>query len=106
MLVLTLAGRLGRASASSLANAISGVVVHPNRRVVIDFHGVDYVSSAGVRALQEGLRLARLQQAVVVLTGLIEPVRLTLELAGLLSDVVAEPTREAAVKRLQQPTDT
>ncbi len=103
MLVLTLTGRLGRASAPSLSRAIRGAVAYPNQRIVIDFQRVDYISSAGIHALREGLALWK-GPSVVVVTGLSEPVRLALELDGLLADLAVEGTREAGVARLQPST--
>jgi anti-anti-sigma factor len=61
---------------------------------------VDYISSAGLLALEAVS--GRVQQAdgELVLCGLIEPVRLAFDLAGLLPHFAVEPSRELALTRL------
>jgi anti-anti-sigma factor len=105
-LVLTVCGRVGRRSAAAFFNAIREAVIHPNRRIVIDLAGVDYMSSAGVAVLAQGLTLATSAHAAVAVAGLTEPVRLALDLSGQFADLVTAPTREAALARLRGATDT
>ena len=104
--MLSLAGRLGKASASALADAVSAAVTHPNNRVVIDFEGVDYLSSAGIGALREGFASAGGRRVLVVLSGLCEPVRRAMELGGLLNGLRVEDTRESAVSWAVAANDT
>jgi anti-anti-sigma factor len=97
--VLIVAGRLGSASSGGLAQAVSAALTGGNSRVIIDLTGVDYVSSAGIGVLRESTARARTSGGILILTGISEPVRLTLELAGLLTEFDVEPTRESAVSR-------
>lgn len=76
--MLRLAGRLGRASAVGLSTTLREALGRPNQGVVIDFQGVDYLSSPGLTAIREALALARARDFRVVVTGLTEPVRMTL----------------------------
>jgi anti-anti-sigma factor len=104
--VLTVCGRVGRLSAPALLDAIREAVIHPNGKIVIDLAGVDYMSSAGVAALAEGMTLATRARAAIAVAGLTEPVRLALDLSGQFADLVTAPTREAALARLRSATDT
>jgi len=104
-LVLTVSGRVGRLSAPEFFDALREAVVHPNRKIVIDLAGVDYMSSAGVAVLARGVTLAGSTHAAVAVAGLTEPVRLALDLSGQFGDLVTAPTREAALARLRA-TDT
>jgi anti-anti-sigma factor len=62
-------------------------------RVVIDLSEIDYISSAGIRALQQaGER--------VVVCGLHDAVRIALELSGVLSGIGLMGTRVEALESL------
>jgi len=93
-------GRLGTLSAGELIEALVGAVHDGARRIVIDLAGVDYVSSAGLLAIDAVS--GRIHQAggSLVLCGLVEPVRLAFSLAALLAQFAVEPTRELALARL------
>lgn len=97
--VLVVTGRLGWASSPALAQTIAAALTGRNPRLIIDLTGVDYVSSAGIWVLRESTARARSCGGVLILTGISEPVRLTLALAGLLTEFDVEPTRESAVSR-------
>jgi anti-anti-sigma regulatory factor len=62
---------------------------------------VDYLSSAGLGALKAGVAAVAAAGAALAVTGLEEPVRLALELDGILDALRIEPTRDAAIARLQ-----
>jgi anti-sigma B factor antagonist len=104
VLVLELAGRVSAASAGLLTDAVSRAFARGDR-LVVDFSGVDYLSSAGLRALDaaagdgvgNGGHPGRL-----VLCGVLEPVRIALDLAGLLPRLQVEPSREQAVARARE----
>jgi anti-anti-sigma factor len=101
-LVLELSGRLGKASAAALSDAISGFVEHPNKLLLIDLRGVDYLSSAGIQVLKTGLMPVMGGGARIAVVGLHEPVRLALELSGLLDLLLIADTREAAIDGLKK----
>jgi len=100
--VLVVAGRLGYKSAPALLTAISTAVASPNRPLVIDFEHVDYLSSAGIAAIKEGMALARKAGVVLIAAAVSEPVRMTMELGGLLPELPFEPNRALAVERAAQ----
>ena len=99
-LVLILAGRLGTASAPQFDAKVAEAVLRGDRRLVIDLKGVDYVSSAGLKALATAAGACAEARGSLALCGLAEPVRIALDLGGLLADLLVEPSRDDAIARL------
>jgi anti-anti-sigma factor len=83
VLVLRLAGRVGVTSAETLAAAVADAVARGDRHVVLDLSAVDYVSSAGLKALETAADRCAETHGSLVLRAVTEPVRLALELGGL-----------------------
>lgn len=82
-LVLTLTGRVGFVSAPTLVATVADAVARGDRRLVLDVAAVDYVSSAGLNALEAAIDRCAQADGRLVLRAVTEPVRLTLELGGL-----------------------
>lgn len=100
-MVVAFAGRLGADGSHGLADSLGDAIRGGQRRLLVDLEGVDYVSSAGLQALQTAAAGMRQSGGSLVLCALCEPVRLALELAGLTAEFAIEPTREAGLQRLQ-----
>jgi anti-anti-sigma factor len=96
-------GRLGTLSSGELIEALVGAIHDGARLIVIDLAGVDYVSSAGLLALDAVSGRIHQARGSLVLCGLVEPVRLVFSLAALLTQFAVEPTRELALTRLAGP---
>jgi len=99
VLVLALRGRLGSASTGALLAGIPPEGEY--RAVLIDLEGVDYMSGAGLIALDAAAQRILEAGARLALSGACDPVRLVLEFGGLLSGVPIEPSRAAALERLR-----
>jgi anti-anti-sigma factor len=99
-LILALAGRLGATSAVYLDRAVSAAVGRGDARLVIDLGGVDYVSSAGLRALAAAASQCAQARGGLALCGVDEPVRIALDLGGMLADFPVESSRDRAVARI------
>jgi anti-anti-sigma factor len=104
VVVLALAGRLGAASALGFDAAVAEAVGRGDARLVIDLAGVDYVSSAGLNALAAAAGLCARARGALALCGLADPVRIALDLGGLLSDFQIEPSRDQAIGRVATPS--
>jgi anti-anti-sigma factor len=89
-------GRIGTVTAPAFAAALTAARAE-SARVVIDLDGVDYISGSGLMALSNA---AAGEGAHAILCGLREPVRITLELAGLLEGVSVEDSRATAIDTL------
>jgi stage II sporulation protein AA (anti-sigma F factor antagonist) len=100
-LIVTLRGRISARSAPRLAAHLESPEFRGFRHVIIDISGVDYVSSAGLLAVDLAAERAGRQGGTVILAGIQEPVRTALDLAGLLPKLATEPTREAALARVR-----
>jgi anti-anti-sigma factor len=93
--VLTAKGRVGRLTASRFADALTAARTQSSR-LVIDLHGVDYISGAGLAALRDAADVAE----TLIVCGVGEALRNTLELGGLTDRVRIEESREAAIGML------
>ena len=101
VLVLALSGRLGGISAGALTAALTGAIGQGDSRVVLDLTEMDYVSSAGLQAIGSAAARCTAINGGLALCGVAAPVRIALELGGLLDLLAVEPSREAAVGRLR-----
>ncbi len=85
------AGRLGTAGAAALQQQVHNVSAVGGRRLVLDLQGVDYLSGAGVRAIEGLARAVHEGGGTLELTKLTEPVRISVDLAGPLPYVDVAP---------------
>jgi anti-anti-sigma factor len=100
VLILGLTGRLGAASAVCFDAAVGEAVNRGDVRLVIDLDGVDYISSAGLRALAAAGERCEGARGALSLCRLTEPVRIALDLGGLLTEMSIESTRDEAIARV------
>lgn len=94
-------GRLGTLSSGELIEPLVSAIKQGRRRLVLDLSGVDYVSSAGLLALEAVSTRLHLAGGELVVCGLAEPVRLVFDLAGLLELFTVETSRADAIERLR-----
>ena len=76
-------GRLDMTSAGTLEHELETVIAGGQRRLAIDMSGLDYLSSAGLRALMVTAKRLQELQGKLVLVGLRGTVKEVLEIAGL-----------------------
>jgi anti-anti-sigma factor len=98
--VLTLRGRVAQESAGQLSGAIGEALSAGDRRLVVDFEGVDYISSSGLVALESAAVRVREAGGAVILSGIDGPVRTTFQLAAVIDRFAVEASRDDAVRRL------
>lgn len=99
--ILAIRGRIGVAAAPRVARAIAEELASGQTRLLVDLADVDYVSSAGLLALQAAAGLAHQGGRQVALCNLSEPVRLAFDLAGLSGHLTILPSCEAGVAHLR-----
>ncbi|GAB4244227.1 MAG: hypothetical protein OHK005_09020 [Candidatus Methylacidiphilales bacterium] len=90
LLVLQLEGRLDAHGAAELTPALDLALASAPEVLVLDFSGVDYLSSAGVRALVKAWKVQRGEGHRLSLVSMRPYVAEVLDLAGL-DELVAEP---------------
>ena len=100
VMILTLHGRVAQESAGQLSKAIGDAVSAGNRQLVVDFQGVDYISSGGLLALESAAISVREAGGTLILTGIDGPVRTTFQLAALVDRFIVEPACADAMRRL------
>jgi stage II sporulation protein AA (anti-sigma F factor antagonist) len=98
--LLRVTGRLGTASSGDLIEAVNGAIQAGSRRLVLDLSAVDYASSAGLLSLDAVAGRVHVANGALVVCGLTEPVRLALELSGLLPHFEIESSTETAMSKL------
>jgi anti-anti-sigma factor len=102
--ILTLHGRVAQESAGQLTKAISDAVSAGDRRLVVDFRGVDYISSGGLLALESAALRVQEAGGTLILTGIDGPVRTTFQLAALIDRFTVESAGDDAIRRLSSNT--
>lgn len=94
-MTLTLEGRIGFAAASAFEAALVAAL-DTGGSVIVDFSGVDYVSSAGLVAMDAAATRAAAGGQHFVVCGLAAPVVRVFDLAGLTARVTVVETRSEA----------
>ena len=80
---LRIRGRLGLTGAAELDSVLDGIIARGGRTLLLDLSGVDYISSPGLRLLDDRARQLEEQGGTLSLHLVTDPVRLALDLAGL-----------------------
>lgn len=80
--VVAASGRVGATTVAVLEQALEQSLAVPRPRVVVDLAGVDYLSSAGLAALDRAAAAARTVDGRLVVCGLQEAVRVSFEVSG------------------------
>lgn len=104
VIILTLDGRVAQESAGQLSKAIGDAVSAGDRRLVVDFQGVDYISSGGLLALESAALRVQEAGGTLILSGIDGPVRTTFQLAALVDRFTVEPAKDDAIRRLASNT--
>jgi anti-anti-sigma factor len=87
-------------SAAHLSKALGDALSRGDRRLIVDFEGVDYISSRGLEALESALLGFQKSGGTLILSGIDGPVRTTFQLAALLDRFTVEASRDDAIRRL------
>ena len=99
VLVLTVHGRVFSQTVADFSAHLAACDTRHVRAVIVDLSDVDYISSQGLRVLEEAATRARASQCELVVSGLQPPVRTAFDLAGP-AGLTIEPSRDAAVRRV------
>jgi anti-anti-sigma factor len=99
VLVVAPIGRIDSTTSDVLEQALARAFEAGERRMVIDFGGVSYISSAGLRVLLVMSKQLRAERGVLVLCAFGEPVRQVFDLAGFLPLFTVEIARDQALAR-------
>lgn len=100
VIVVAPVGRIDSSTSDVLDAHLQRLSTAGFSNVVIDFAGVEYISSAGLRVLLTLARRVRESRGGLALASLNDSVRLVFELAGFVPLFVIEPSRASAVDTL------
>jgi anti-anti-sigma factor len=98
--ILRPAGNLDSTTAPALQSAVSAVVAE--KWLAIDFAGVGFAASAGLRVVLSVAKQARARGGALAIFGLNTPVRETFEIAGF-GPIIAIAASEAEALMLLRP---
>ena len=80
--VVTVNGRLDGIYSTAFANQVGELITGEHPKILIDFTDIDYVSSAGLRALLVLMKKATASGSVFALCGINAQVREVLDISG------------------------
>jgi anti-anti-sigma factor len=95
--VVTAKGQLDGGASSAFADKIAELITRPNPKLLIDFAGVDFITSAGLRAVLVLLKKVKAAGGSFALCSVQEPVREILGITGFTSMLSIHPARADAV---------
>jgi len=96
-LVLTVSGRLSSAVADVFEHQVGQALDHKPAVLLVDFSGLEFITSAGLRILILALKRARAEGRQIHLCGLSEPVHEVFQVSGLVQIFPIHPDRAAAM---------
>jgi anti-anti-sigma factor len=99
--IIAAEGRISERTSTDLQRVLTAAI-DSSRGVVLELSGVDYISSAGLRMLEQAARRLGDDGRALVLCGLQDPVSAALTLAGPIPHLEVEPSRESAIERLRR----
>lgn len=100
-LVVTAKGRLDGGASSGFADHIGKLIAAPKPKLLIDFSEVDFVSSAGLRAVLVLLKKIQAAGGSFALCGVQAPVREVLDITGFTAMLSIHPGRADAIAALR-----
>ena len=98
---LTVKGRVAADSSGQFGQMVRQSIDEGQQPVVIDLESVDYISSAGAQVLADAARHLKPTGRRLHLCNLQEPVRVVLDMSGLLDEVTVFASRQAALEALR-----
>lgn len=99
-MVVVPVGRVDSTTSDRFEQQLSKLLAGGERRLVVDFSRVEYISSAGLRVMLALAKRLKDARGALALCGLGEPVRQVFSLAGFLPLFSIDDSRDAAVRRV------
>jgi anti-anti-sigma factor len=98
--VIEVVGRADSVTAPDLGERLTALLANPQQRVLIDFHRLDYISSAGFRVLFVASRQAGSTGARLAVCGLSSKANELFAIADFHKLITVAPTRAEGVAAL------
>jgi|HubBroStandDraft_6_1064221.scaffolds.fasta_scaffold1462410_2 anti-anti-sigma factor len=100
VLVVTASGRLDGNSSGAFAEKIEPLIAGFEPRLLLDFSGIDFVSSAGLRVVLSLLKKVKAANGIFALCAVQAPVLEVLDISGFTSMIDVHPGRVAGLAAL------
>jgi anti-anti-sigma factor len=98
--VVTASGRLDGIYSTAFAKEVGELITGPSPKILIDFTEIDFVTSAGIRAVLLLIKKAKVSGAAFALCGVNEQVREVLDTTGLSPIITLRPGRAEGLAAL------
>jgi len=98
--IVSVTGRLDAVSSPELEKKITELINKGQKFLLVNFDGLDYISSAGLRSILAGAKLAKSKQGEIFITGLKGPVEEVFRLTGFQSVFKIFASEEEAFKHI------
>jgi anti-anti-sigma factor len=98
--VVTAEGRLDGIYSSAFANQVGELITGTNPKILIDFANIDFVTSAGLRAVLLLMKKAKASGGAFALCGINEQVREVLDISGFAEIFSIHPGRAEGIAAL------
>ena len=95
--VIGITGRLDSATSPAFEAQVLPSIRPGSNRVVLDFTGVEYVSSAGLRVVLLAAKQTRATQGAFAICGMAAPIHHVFQMSGFARIIALYPTRDEAV---------
>lgn len=95
--VVTAKGRLDGGASAAFAERISGLITAQNPKLLIDLAGVDFVTSAGLRAVLLLVKKVKAAGGTFALCSVQDSVREVLDITGFTGMLSIHPARADAI---------
>jgi anti-anti-sigma factor len=89
-------GRVDSETAPELDDALAKLLQDNRNKIVLDLQGVDYISSAGLRAIVKAYQAARKSGGDLRLASVSTPVEVVLRTVGMMQMLQMFPTEQEA----------
>ena len=95
--VMKVNGRIDSETAPELDEALTKLLQDSRNKIVLDLHGVDYMSSAGLRAMVKAYQEAKKSGGDLRLASVSTPVEVILRTVGMMQMLQMFPTEQEAM---------
>jgi anti-anti-sigma factor len=102
--VVSANGRLDGIYSTAFAKEVGELIVGTNPKILIDFAEIDFVTSAGIRAVMILMKKATASGVVLALCGVNKQVQEVLDAAGLAPIIAIHPGRSEGLAALNART--
>ena len=98
--LLRLQGRVYNATSGDLARALDRFCAGDRRALLLDFSAIDYINGQGLSLVETTAVRLQAESREMVVFGLCPVVETAFDLSGALAQVIVEPSRDAALRRV------